>query len=92
MKKRISHVAVSQCGKMMAAIYFVISLPFVAILLIPTLMGIQVMPLAALVLFPFMYALITYLMGALIAWIYNLVAARMAASNSRPLKSLAEIK
>jgi len=39
MKKRVKHIAVAQCGKMLAAIYFVISLPIVAILFVPVMMG-----------------------------------------------------
>lgn len=79
MKKRIKHVGVNQCAKMLAALYFVISLPVIAVMLIPVTLAAEKYPigLEALVLFPFVYAFFTYLAGLLCALIYNVVAARI---------------
>ena len=79
MKKRVKHIAVAQCGKMLAAIYFVISVPIIAILFVPVMMGSSESPVGAgyLILFPLFYALFMYLGGVLSAWIYNIVAARL---------------
>ena len=83
MKKRVKHIAVAQCGKMLAAIYFAISLPIVLILLVPTLLGMGQAPFGAgpgvgfFIIFPFIYALFMYLGGVLSAWIYNIVASRL---------------
>jgi len=41
MKKRVKHIAVAQFGKMLAAIYFVISLPILAIVLLAISTGLD---------------------------------------------------
>ena len=78
MKHRIQHVGVAQCAKMIAGIYFVISLPVVAIvLLLAMATGKASIGMGGLVLLPFVYALASYVAGLLCAWIYNLVADRI---------------
>jgi len=79
MKKRVKHIAVAQFGKMLAAIYFVISLPILAIVLIAFLTGLE-MPsigVGVVVMVTAAYIVIAYLSGMLSAWIYNVVAARL---------------
>ena len=73
MKKQISHVSPFQSAKVMAVLYFVISLPFALLMLaLPTPAGaypgwmVFVLPIAYLV-FGFLFSLIG-------AWVYNLVA------------------
>ena len=75
MKIRIKHVGVAQCAKMIAGIYFVISLPIVAlVLLLAMSAGKASIGIGGLILLPFVYAFFSYLGGLLCAWIYNLVA------------------
>ena len=75
MKIRIKHVGVAQCAKMIAGIYFVISLPIVAlVLLLAMSAGKASIGVGGLILLPFIYAFFSYLGGLLCAWIYNLVA------------------
>ena len=78
MKIRIKHVDVAQCAKMIAGIYFVTSLPVVALLLLLAIMTGKVnIGVGGLILLPFVYALVSYIGGLLGAWIYNLVAGRV---------------
>ncbi|OIJ40143.1 hypothetical protein [Massilia timonae] len=75
---RIKRVGVAQCAKMIAGIYFVISLPIVAIvLLLAMATGKASIGIGGLILLPFVYAFVSYLAGLLSAWIYNLVADRI---------------
>jgi len=77
-KIRIKHVAVAQCAKMIAGIYFVISLPIVAcVLLLAVAAGKASIGIGGLILLPFIYAIVSYLGGLLTAWIYNHVADRI---------------
>ena len=78
MKIRIKHVGVTQCAKMIAGIYFIISLPIVAcILLVAVVVDKASIGVGTLILLPFAYALGSYLGGLLTAWIYNTVANRI---------------
>lgn len=78
MKIRIKQLSVSQCAKMVAALYFVFSLPLLLLLmLLAPLLGQAPFGFGALILFPFLYAFISYLGGVLCFWIYNLVAHRV---------------
>lgn len=80
MKKQIRHVSVFQSAKVMAVLYFVISIPFVLIMAIPTVMMRQPGTgpgLFMLILMPFLYLVFGFLFSAFGAWIYNLVAARI---------------
>ena len=78
MKLRIKQVGVVQCAKMIAALYFVLSLPIiVGLLLVGMSTGQSGFSVAVLIVFPFTYALVSYLAALLCAWIYNLVAQRV---------------
>ena len=79
MKKRVKHIAVAQCGKMLAAVYFVISLRIVAIMMLFALAGTDApsVGVGMLILFPIIYAVGAYVAGVLSAWIYNIVAGRL---------------
>ena len=82
MKKQIRHVSVFQSAKVMAVLFFVISIPFVLIMAIPTLLlhRSDTGPgLFMLILMPFLYLVVGFLFSALGAWVYNLVAARIGA-------------
>lgn len=76
MKVHIERVSVLQSAKVMAVLYFAISIPFALFFAIPILFGRQVgASLFMLVLVPVMYLVIGFLFSLLGAWIYNLVAA-----------------
>lgn len=81
MRNRLVHVAPLQTSKVMAAIYFVVSLPLALLMLILVLLGFGQqgigMGLLMAILTPFLYALAGFLFTLLGAWIYNLVAARL---------------
>ena len=82
MKIRIKNVGIAQCAEMIAGIYFVISLPIVAVILLAAMAaamaaGKASIGIGGLILLPFVYAFFSYLCGLLCAWIYNLVANRI---------------
>ena len=78
MKIRIKHVGVTQCVRMIAGIYFVISLPIVACVLLFAIIGGEGSGgIGVLISFPIVYALVSYLGGLLSAWISNIVADRV---------------
>lgn len=78
MKIRIKRLSVSQCAKMVAALYFVFSLPLLLVfMLLAPLLGQTPFGFGALIVFPFLYAFVSYLGGVLCFWIYNLVAHRV---------------
>ena len=81
MRNRLVHIAPLQTAKVLAAIYFVISVPIALLMLIPVLLGFGQqgagMALLMVILTPFLYALAGFLFTLLGAWIYNLVAARL---------------
>ena len=78
MKVRIERVSISQCAKVTAGIYFVISLPIVVLFtLVAMISGKIAIGIGTLILIPIAYALLSYLVGLLCAWIYNLVASRI---------------
>jgi hypothetical protein len=73
MKKQIVRVSPFQCAKVMAALYLVMSIPFVLFMLaMPMPAG--AMPKWALIAMPLFYVLFGFLFSLLGAWIYNLVA------------------
>lgn len=80
MKKQILHVSVFQSAKVMAVLYFVISIPLVLLMAIPSLLsnapGAR-FSLVLLILMPILYLIFGFLFSALGAWVYNLVAARI---------------
>lgn len=78
MKIRIQRLSVSQCAKMVAALYFVFSLPLLLVfMLLAPLLGQARFGIGTLIFFPFLHALVSYLGGVLCFWIYNLVAHRV---------------
>lgn len=80
MKKQIVQVSILQSSKVMAALYFVISIPIALIMLIPTMLapspGVG-FSLAMVILMPVLYAVFGFLFSLLGAWVYNLIAARI---------------
>jgi hypothetical protein len=78
MKNQIVRVSVLQNAKVMAVLYLVISLPLVLCAAIPIwVAGQKTFPLFLLVLLPILYTGFGFLLTAIAAWIYNLVAARV---------------
>lgn len=76
MKMHIERVSVLQSAKVMAVLYFAISIPFALLFALPMLFGKQTgASLFMLVLVPVMYLVVGFLFSLLGAWIYNLVAA-----------------
>jgi len=77
-KIRIKNVGVAQCAKMIAGIYFIISLPIVALIMLAAMAaGKASIGIGVLIITPFVYAFFSYLGGLLCAWIYNMVADRI---------------
>jgi hypothetical protein len=78
MKKQIVSVAILQNAKVMAALYFIISIPLVAMMAIPVLMAEGVSAsLLAMVLMPVLYTAFGFVFTLFGAWVYNVVAARV---------------
>jgi hypothetical protein len=78
MKSQLLHISVFQSAKVMAVLYFVISIPLVLIMAIPTLLMNRPGPgLFMLILMPILYLILGFLFSAFGAWVYNLVAARI---------------
>lgn len=78
MKKQIVRVSVLHNAKLMAAIYFVVSLPLVLMMAVSMLMtegagG----SLVAMVLMPVLYAAFGFVFTLFGAWVYNGIAARV---------------
>jgi len=80
MKKQVVKVSILQNAKVMAALYFVISIPFTLLMAIPALMGQAQgagLSLAMLILMPLLYTLMGFVFTLIGAWVYNIVAARI---------------
>lgn len=78
MKKQIVRVAILQNAKVMAALYFVISIPLVAISAIPLMMGEWVGgSLLVMLLMPLLYTALGFVFTLFGAWVYNVVAERV---------------
>ncbi len=77
MRKQIIRVSPLQNAKVMAALYFVMSIPFVLFMFaLPTPDGAS-FPWWMVILMPLAYLFFGFLFSLLGAWIYNLVAARV---------------
>jgi hypothetical protein len=77
MRKQIIRVSPLQNAKVMAALYFIMSIPFVLIMFaMPTPEGAP-MPWWTFIVMPLAYLLIGFVFSLIGAWIYNLVAARV---------------
>jgi hypothetical protein len=78
MKKQIVQVSILQSAKVMAALYFVISIPFALLMMIPAMFSpAPGMSVGMLILMPVFYTVFGFLFSVFGAWIYNLVAARI---------------
>jgi len=78
MKKQIVQVSILQSSKVMAALYFVISIPFALLMAISTsFTGQSGVNWILVILMPIFYLIFGFLFSLLGAWIYNLVAARI---------------
>jgi len=77
MRKQIIRVSPLQNAKVMAVLYFVMSIPFVLIMFaMPTPEGAP-MPWWLFIFMPVAYLFFGFLFSLIGAWIYNLVAARV---------------
>lgn len=78
MKKQVVNVSAVQSAKVMAAMYFVCSFPFLVILAFSAFAGERQLPgLVMLVLMPVLYAFFGFVFTLIGAWVYNLIAARI---------------
>lgn len=78
MKIQVTKVSVSQTAKVLAVLYMVISLPFLALgALLGAFKGSVGVVILALVVAPVIYGVLTYLCTGLMAWLYNVVAGRV---------------
>jgi hypothetical protein len=80
MKKQISNVSILQNAKVAAALYFVMSIPFVIIMILTALVsgGQNSGPgIFVLILMPVFYVIFGFIFTAIGAWVYNLVATRV---------------
>jgi hypothetical protein len=78
MKKQVVNVSILQNAKVMAAIYFVVSIPLVLMMAIPVFMTEGVGgSLFAMVLMPVLYTAFGFVFTLFGAWVYNGIAARM---------------
>ena len=75
MKKQIISISPVQTAKVIALLYFLISLPIVGLMAISfSFAPGPKMPIAFLLLFPFFYLIFGFIFTALGAWLYNLAA------------------
>lgn len=77
MKKQLTHISIHQSSKVIAALYFVITVPLAVIALIAALFGGGFGMAIAALFAPFLYALVGYVIFVILAWVYNFVAARI---------------
>ena len=78
MKKQIVNVSIGQTAKVAAALYFVISLPLVAIMMLSMLVtGQGGLSMFFMILLPVFYVVFGFIFTAIFVWLYNLVAARI---------------
>jgi hypothetical protein len=78
MKKQILSVSILHNAKLMAAIYFVISLPLVVMMAIPVVMNEGIGgSLVAMILMPVLYTAFGFVFTLFGAWVYNGIAARI---------------
>ena len=79
MKKQIVSVAIMQNAKVMAALYFVISIPLVALTALPLMTTGQWVggSLLVILLLPLLYTALGFVFTLFGAWVYNVVAERV---------------
>ena len=76
-KKQVVNVSAMQPANVSAVLYFVCSLPLLLLVAMPVLSGQPAFATIFLILMPVLYAVIGFIATLIVAWIYNLVAARM---------------
>jgi apolipoprotein N-acyltransferase len=81
MTQRIYRLSPHQNGKVMGILWATVSLTFMVMLAvffwtIPTREGVEPMPVWFLIVLPLFYFVMTYLMTALMCWVYNLLFSR----------------
>ncbi|SFB39094.1 hypothetical protein SAMN04515620_1622 [Collimonas sp. OK607] len=75
MKKQISRISPFQTAKVLALVYFAISVPVIALMsLFYALMPGPKAPLGVMFILPFLYLIFGFIFTAFNAWIYNLIA------------------
>lgn len=75
MKKQIINISPFQTAKVFAVLYFLMSLPFVALMAVTFSFSPAAKPaLGMLIVFPFIYLIFGFLFTALGAWVYNIAA------------------
>lgn len=75
MKKQIVSISPVQTGKVFAVLYFLLSLPFVAMMAMMFSFSHSPAPsMIMLIVFPFMYMIFGFIFTVIAAWVYNLVA------------------
>jgi uncharacterized membrane protein YvlD (DUF360 family) len=76
LKKRIVRVSPLQAGKVLALLYGIISIPFVAIMAAVSLIGQNQSgpPLLVMLAFPVIYVVFGFIFTVIGAWLYNVVA------------------
>jgi hypothetical protein len=74
MKTQIVHVSKLQSAKVMAALYFVISIPLLLFMMAPSLVTHQPIPWGTLWWMPLMYTAMGFIFSFLGAWVYNGIA------------------
>ncbi|WP_211454922.1 DUF3566 domain-containing protein [Collimonas antrihumi] len=75
MKKQISSISPFQTAKVLAILYFAISLPMIALMsLLYAFMPGPKAPTGVMFILPFLYAIFGFIFTAIGAWIYNLIA------------------
>ncbi len=81
MRRQITRISVAQTSKVMATLYFVVAVVFAAIYFVAfaSTRADAVSPVSPVlvVLFPFVYAIIVWLVMACMLWVYNQVARRI---------------
>ena len=78
MKKQVVSVSILQNAKVIAALYFLVSIPFTLLMIVPALLGQGAgMSLTMLVLMPLLYTLMGFVFTLIGAWVYNMLAARI---------------
>lgn len=76
MKKQITHISPLQTAKVFALLYFIITLPFAALMALCFSMSpaSSHFPVAMIFIAPFAYAILGFIFTVFGAWVYNLVA------------------
>lgn len=75
MKKQIVNIAPFQTAKLFAVIYFLMSLPFIAMMAVMFSFTHSPAPsMIMLIIFPFFYLIFGFIFTVIAAWVYNLAA------------------